>query len=176
MLRNRRSQSSLCCLDLLDQLRHDLEQIAHDAVVSNAEDGSTLVLVDGDDALRILHAGGVLNGTGNAQSHIDLGVHSLAGLTDLMVSGHPACIGDGTGSAHDTAAQSGCQLLGQLDALVDILADTTTNGDNDICADQVDQLLSGLLHAQHFGLDVLSGQAEGGLDDLAGISLGLIEG
>ena len=32
------------------------------------------------------------------------------------------------------------------------------------CADQVDQLLSGLLHAQHFGLDVLSGQAEGGLD------------
>ena len=37
-------------------------------------------------------------------------------------------------------------------------------------------LLSGLLHAQHFGLDVLSGQAEGGLDDLAGISLGLIEG
>ena len=82
MLRNRRSQSSLCCLDLLDQLRHDLEQIAHDAVVSNAEDGSTLVLVDGDDALRILHTGGVLDSTRDTQSHIDLGVHSLAGLTD----------------------------------------------------------------------------------------------
>ena len=92
MLRNRRSQSSLCCLDLLDQLRHDLEQIAHDAVVSNAEDGSTLVLVDSDDALRILHTGGVLDSTRDTQSHIDLGVHSLAGLTDLMVSGHPACI------------------------------------------------------------------------------------
>ena len=130
MLGDRRSQSSLCCLDLLDQLRHDLEQVAHDAVVSNTEDGSTLVLVDSDDALRILHTGGVLDGTGNAQSHIDLGVHGLTGLTDLMVSGHPACIGDGTGSTHNAAAQSGCQLLGQLDALVDILAIAKTTSES----------------------------------------------
>ena len=122
VLRNRRSQSSLCCLDLLDQLGHDLEQVAHDAVVCNTEDGSTLVLVDGDDALRILHTGGVLDGTGDTQSHIDLGVHGLAGLTDLMVSSHPACIGHSTGSADHAAAQGCRQLLSQLDALVDILA------------------------------------------------------
>ena len=93
-----------------------------------------------------------------------------------MVSGHPACIGDGTGSAHDTAAQSGCQLLGQLDALVDILADAAANGDDDIGTDQIDQLLSSLLDAQDLGLDVGSGQLESGLHDLAGIGLGLIEG
>ena len=70
----RRSLSSLCCLDLLDQLGHDLEQIAHDAVVSHAEDGSTLVLVDSDDALGVLHTSSVLDSAGNAQSNIDLGV------------------------------------------------------------------------------------------------------
>ena len=72
----RRSLSSLCCLDLLDQLGHDLEQIAHDAVVSHAEDGSTLVLVDSDDALGVLHTSSVLDSAGNAQSNIDLGAIS----------------------------------------------------------------------------------------------------
>ena len=51
------SLRSLGCFDLLDQFRHDLEQVAHDAVIGHAEDGCALVLVDGDDALRILHAG-----------------------------------------------------------------------------------------------------------------------
>ena len=153
-----RSLSSLCCLDLLDQFGHDLEQVAHDAVVGNTEDGCALILVDSDDALRILHTSGVLDGTGDTQSNIDLGMHGLTGLTDLMVSGHPACIGDGTGSTHNAAAQSGSQLLSQLNALVDILADATANGDDDVGADQIDQLLSGLLNAQDLGLDVGSSQ------------------
>ena len=72
MLRNRRSQSSLCCLDLLDQLRHDLEQIAHDAVIGHTKDGCALILVDSDDALRILHTGGVLDSTRDTQSYQDL--------------------------------------------------------------------------------------------------------
>ena len=127
-----RSLSSLCCLDLLDQLGHDLEQIAHDAVVGNTEDGCALILVDSDDALGVLHTSGVLDSAGDAQSNIDLGMHGLAGLTNLMVSGHPACIGDGTGSTHNAAAQSSCQLLSQLNALVDILADAAANGDDDI--------------------------------------------
>src|SRR6185503_14643577 len=37
-------------LDRLGQRRHDLEQVAHDAVVGNLEDGRIGVLVDGHDA------------------------------------------------------------------------------------------------------------------------------
>ena len=86
----------------------------------------------------------------------------LTGLTDLMVSGHPAGIGDGTGCADNAAAQSCSQLLSQLDALVDVLADTTANRDDDVCTDEVNQLLSCLLNAQDLSLDVVSGQTECG--------------
>ena len=90
-------ESSLGSLDLLDELGNDLVQIADDAVGGNIEDGGVLVLVDGDDVLGILHTGNVLDGTGDAQSNIDAGMHGLAGLADLMVSRQPALIGDGTG-------------------------------------------------------------------------------
>ena len=36
--------SGLGCLDLLDELRHDLEQIADDAVICHTEDGSRLAV------------------------------------------------------------------------------------------------------------------------------------
>ena len=76
--------------DSLDQHRGDLEQVAADAVVSDLKDGSGVVLVDGNDALGILHAGLVLDGAGNAQSDVHLGMHSLAGLAHLMVGRQPA--------------------------------------------------------------------------------------
>ena len=78
--------------------------------------GGILILVDGDDGLGILHAGNVLDGTGDAQSNIDAGMHGLAGLADLMVSRQPAFIGNGTGST-DNAAQGTSQLFGQGNAL-----------------------------------------------------------
>ena len=78
--------SSLCSFDLLDQLRHDLEQIAHNAVVGNAKDRCAFVLVDGNDALRILHTSGVLDRAGNAQRDIDLRMDGLTRLTNLMIS------------------------------------------------------------------------------------------
>ena len=73
---------SLGGLDGLDQLGNDLEQVAHDAVVSHLEDGSGLVLVHGDDALGILHTSLVLDGTGNTQSNVDLGMDGLTGLAE----------------------------------------------------------------------------------------------
>ena len=93
-----------------------------------------------------------------------------------MVGGHPACVGDGTGSAHHAVAQGSGQLFGQGDALLHILGDAAAHRDDDVGADQVHQLVGSLLHAQDLGLDVLSGQAERGLDDLAGVGLGLVEG
>src|SRR5699024_1276249 len=59
--------SCLGLLDFLGGLRRDLEQVADDAEVRNLEDRGLLILVDGDDGLRRLHAGLVLDGAGNAQ-------------------------------------------------------------------------------------------------------------
>ena len=57
----------------------------------------------------------MLDSTGDTQSNIDLGMHRLTGLADLMVSADPTGVNAGTGGANDTA-QNLCQLLGQLDA------------------------------------------------------------
>ena len=120
--------SSLGSLDGLDQLGNDLEQVTNDTVVSHLEDGSVLVLVHGDDALGVLHTSLVLDGAGDTQGDVDLGMDGLTGLADLMVSGDPAGVHAGTGGAHD-AAQDLSQLLSQLDAALDILADAAANGD-----------------------------------------------
>ena len=87
-----RSLGGLGSLDGLDQLGNDLEQVAHDTVVSHLEDGSGIVLVHGDDALGILHAGLVLDGAGDAQCDVDLGMDGLAGLANLMVGREPAVV------------------------------------------------------------------------------------
>ena len=50
----------------------DLEEVADDAIVGNFEDGCVLVLVDGDDGLRALHADEMLDGSGDADGEIEL--------------------------------------------------------------------------------------------------------
>ena len=71
---------SLGGLDGLDQLGDDLEQVAGDAVIGNLEDGSGLVLVDGDDALGILHTSLVLDRAG------DKGLKTRVTGTDVWVT------------------------------------------------------------------------------------------
>ena len=66
----------------------------------------------------------------------------------------------GTGAAHD-AAQDLCQLLRQLDAALDILADAAAHGHDHVGADQVHQLLGGLHDLQHLGMHVALGQLHG---------------
>jgi hypothetical protein len=58
---------------------------ATQSVVGNLEDRRLLVLVDGDDDLRVLHAGQMLDGAGNADRDIKLRRDHLAGLADLPV-------------------------------------------------------------------------------------------
>jgi hypothetical protein len=59
-------------LKCADQLGHHLEDVAHHAEVGDLEDRRVPILVDGDDRLRGLHAGPVLNRAGNAQRDIQL--------------------------------------------------------------------------------------------------------
>src|SRR6478752_7295613 len=67
------------------ELRQGFEQVGDEAVVGDLEDRGVLVLVDGDDDLRVLHAGEMLDGAGNAAGDVELRRHHLAGLADLPV-------------------------------------------------------------------------------------------
>ena len=62
---------------LLRQLRHDLEQVAHEAVVGDLEDRRLGVLVDRDDHLAVLHAGEVLDRARDADRDVELGATIL---------------------------------------------------------------------------------------------------
>src|SRR5216117_2008136 len=77
-------------LELLRQLRHDLEQVGDDPVVGDPEDRRLGILVDGDDHLRRAHPGQVLDRARDAEAHIELGRDRPAGLTDLEPVRPPA--------------------------------------------------------------------------------------
>src|SRR6476619_5407887 len=77
----------------------DDEKIADEAIVRHLEDRGLLILVDGDNDLRILHSGEVLDGTRNADSYVQIRCHHLARLTDLPVVGSVASINGGSGGA-----------------------------------------------------------------------------
>src|ERR1700677_5004527 len=102
--------------DLFQQLRDDLEQVADHAEVGQLEDGCLRVLVDGDDGLRGLHAGPVLDGAGNADRHVQLRRDRLAGLAPLELMRILACVGHRAGRADRRAERVG-QLLDQHEAL-----------------------------------------------------------
>ena len=75
----------------------------------------------------------MLNGAGNAQGHVDLGVNGLTGLTNLVVHTDVAVVHHGTGSANH-AAQNVGQLLSDLQTTLGVGADTTAHGDNHVGA------------------------------------------
>src|SRR3546814_2524581 len=54
------------------QLGNRHEEVGHEAVVGNLEDRRLLVLVDGDDDLRILHAGEMLDGSGDTDGDVEV--------------------------------------------------------------------------------------------------------
>src|SRR5271167_128082 len=72
------------------QLRQRGEQISHQAVIGDLEDGRFLILVDCHDDLAVLHAGEVLNGPRNPDSDIQFRRDNFPGLTDLELIGHEA--------------------------------------------------------------------------------------
>ena len=94
--------------ELLRQLRHDREQIADQADIGDLEDRRFLVLVDGDDDLRILHPREVLDRARNADRDIDVGGDDLAGLADLIIVRRIARIDRGA-----RCADRGAELVGE---------------------------------------------------------------
>src|SRR5450631_301521 len=101
-------QVRLRCLDLLD-LGDECGQRRfprrHQAIVGDLENRSFGVLVDGDDDLRALHAGEVLNGAGQGDREVELGRHDFSGLADLQIVRHHAGVASGAAGTESTAEQ-----------------------------------------------------------------------
>src|SRR3989304_3176668 len=85
--RNRRRCLSLT--DLPGQLRHDLEQVADDAVVAGLEHRRLVVQVDREDLFALLHPREVLYRAGDADRDVQLRPDRPPRLTDLIVLRHP---------------------------------------------------------------------------------------
>ena len=81
--------------------------VADDTKISNREDRSILVLVDGNDVLRTLHAHHVLRRTRDATGQVDVWLHGLAGLAHLVGIGHPSSVNNRTTRASGTVEQFG---------------------------------------------------------------------
>ena len=87
-------QTVVCLAQGFHDAGDDFEEVAHDTVRGDVENGSFRVLVDGDDALGAFHAGNVLDGAGDAGSDVEVGRHGLAGLADLAGRIGPAGVDD----------------------------------------------------------------------------------
>src|SRR3954464_5238643 len=139
------------------QLRHDLEEIAHDAVIGNLEDRRFLVLVDRNDGLAVLHAGEMLDRAGDADGDVEVRRHHLAGLADLVVVGHVARV-DGRAAGTET----GAELVGQGLEHLEVLAarQAAAAGDDDLGAGELGPLALGELGAAVRGKPPRPGAAD----------------
>src|SRR5690348_8748460 len=70
-------------LEQLDELRHDLVDVADDSEIGDREDRGLAVLVDRDDVVAVLHADKVLGCAGDTERDVHLRLHGLASLADL---------------------------------------------------------------------------------------------
>ena len=111
------SADSTLALDRLDELRDDDIEVADDAVVCDLEDRRVLVGVDGDDLLRVLHAGEVLHRTGDAAADHQRRTDRHARLADLPFVLAVAEVHRRARSA-DCAAEHRRELVEKLEVLL----------------------------------------------------------
>ena len=91
----------------LDHFRDDDVQIAHNTVVGDLEYRSVLIGVDRDDLRGILHAGQVLDRTGNAAAYEERGTDRNTRLTDLALVFAVAEVDSRAASAYGAAESVG---------------------------------------------------------------------
>src|SRR6056297_3620586 len=134
--------SALALLELLDEPRDDLVQVTDDAEVRDLEDRRFGVLVDGDDRLRGLHPGPVLDRTRDPRPQVQRRRDGPARLTDLVAARVPPRIRGGARRA-DTGPQDIGELLHELEAV--LVAEPPTTGDDQRCLADVGPIRAHLL-------------------------------
>ena len=72
------------------QFRQRRKQVSDQTVVGNLEDGSIFVLVDGHNDLTVLHAGQMLNRSGDTHSNVQIRATILPSV--MHVVWHEACV------------------------------------------------------------------------------------
>ena len=103
-------------------------KVAHHAQVGDLEEGLVLVLVDHHDGLRGLHAGGVLDGAGNAEADVELRGDRDTRLADL-VGGVVEALVHGVTGGTDGAPEGVSHRLHHVGELV---AHAAAAGDDDL--------------------------------------------
>src|ERR1700722_9532195 len=94
-----RPRSAFDFVELAGELRQRGIEIRHQSIIRDLKDRRFLILVDGDDDFRILHAGEMLNGARYADGDIKVRRHHLAGLADLPVVGRVSGVDRGARGA-----------------------------------------------------------------------------
>ena len=74
----------------VNQLWYDDFQIAYDTQIGNVENRRCIILVDRNDALGVLHACNMLDGSGNSTGQVEIWPYGLSCLSHLAVFGNPA--------------------------------------------------------------------------------------
>mmetsp|Transcript_20410 Transcript_20410/g.56790 ORF Transcript_20410/g.56790 Transcript_20410/m.56790 type:complete len:227 (+) Transcript_20410:979-1659(+) len=128
-------------LNLISHLWHHIKQIRLQSVVRNLEDRSIRIRVDRHDRFGILHAGQVLDGTGDTAGDVQIRRHHLARLPHLPIVGAESGIDRGARGADGSP-----QLVGQLfeNGKVLVALDAAPTADDDGGAAQVGAV--GLAH------------------------------
>src|SRR3990170_8785066 len=104
--------------DRLDQLRQDLRDVVHDAIVSGLEDGGFRVRVDGDHRLRVLDADGELHGAADPADDSQLRPRDVPRLADHRFAVHPALV-----HCHPAGAHLGVDDGGQFAQGIEVAVD-----------------------------------------------------
>src|SRR5690242_1493112 len=81
-------ETSLCgnaarFTDFTDQFRQEFQEVVHDSDIGHLEDRGLRVFVDSDDERIAFDTREVLERSADAARHINLGLHGLAGGTNL---------------------------------------------------------------------------------------------
>src|SRR5258708_576520 len=90
------ARSAFQLLDLFGKHRQHFEKIADDSIISNIENRSFGIFINGYDGLGVFHSDQMLNRSGNAHGDVKFRRHSLPGRADLTIERQPLCIANWT--------------------------------------------------------------------------------
>ncbi len=161
--------------NLLGQLRNSLEQIVHQPIISDLENGRLRIIVNRHDRFRILHTRQVLNGPRNPNCNVQIWRNDFARLPHLPVVRDVARVDGGS-----TRTDGRAELIGECFEEAKVLSglETAPTRDDGGCGGEVGPIGLGFvgLHElrEGLGVDVEVRDGDGGRG-VAGRD-GLVEG